>query len=57
MGGQGCLVGIIVGALLIGILQNEMIILNINRYWHTIAISFVLLLAIVVDYVRRRKQV
>jgi ABC-type xylose transport system permease subunit len=34
-----------------------MIILNINRYWHTIMISFVLLLAIVVDYVRRRKQV
>jgi ribose transport system permease protein len=57
MGGQGSLVGVIVGALLIGILQNEMIILNINPYWHTIVISLVLLLAIVVDYVRRRKRV
>ena len=57
MGGQGSLIGVIVGALLIGILQNEMIILNINPYWHTIVISFVLLLAIVVDYVRRRKRV
>jgi ribose transport system permease protein len=56
MGGQGSLVGVIIGALLIGILQNEMIILNINPYWHTIVISFVLLLAIVVDYLRRRRR-
>jgi len=57
MGGQGSLIGVVIGALLIGILQNEMIILNINPYWHTIVISFVLLLAIVVDYVRRRRRV
>jgi ribose transport system permease protein len=57
MGGQGSLIGVIIGALLIGILQNELIILNINPYWHTIVISFVLLLAIAVDYLRRRKQV
>jgi ribose transport system permease protein len=56
MGGQGSLIGVIIGALLIGILQNEMIILNINPYWHTIVISFVLLLAIAVDYLRRREQ-
>lgn len=56
MGGQGSLVGVVIGALLIGILQNEMIILNINPYWHTIVISFVLLLAIVVDYLRRRRR-
>jgi ribose transport system permease protein len=56
MGGQGSLIGVVVGSLLIGILQNEMIILNINPYWHTIVISFVLLVAIVVDYVRRRRR-
>jgi ribose transport system permease protein len=57
MGGQGSLVGVVIGALLIGILQNEMIILNINPYWHTIVISLVLLVAIAVDYLRRRRQV
>jgi ribose transport system permease protein len=56
MGGQGSLIGVVIGALLIGILQNEMIILNINPYWHTIVISFVLLLAISVDYLRRRRR-
>lgn len=57
MGGQGSLVGVVIGALLIGILQNEMIILNINPYWHTIVISLVLLLAISVDYLRRGRRV
>jgi ribose transport system permease protein len=56
MGGQGSLIGVIIGALLIGTLQNEMIILNINPYWHKIVISFVLLVAITVDYLRRRRR-
>jgi ribose transport system permease protein len=56
MGGQGSLIGVIIGTLLIGILQNEMIILNINPYWHKIVISFVLLIAITVDYLRRRRR-
>lgn len=56
MGGQGSLIGVLIGTLLIGILQNEMIILNINPYWHKIVISFVLLIAITVDYLRRRKR-
>jgi ribose transport system permease protein len=57
MGGQGSLIGVLIGTLLIGTLQNEMIILNINPYWHKIVISFVLLVAISVDYLRRRRRV
>jgi ribose transport system permease protein len=57
MGGQGSLIGVLIGTLLIGILQNEMIILNINPYWHKIVISFVLLIAITVDYLRRRRRI
>ncbi len=56
MGGQGSVLGILVGALLIGVLQNEMVMLNINPFWHRIVIGFVLLLAITFDYGRRRKR-
>jgi ribose transport system permease protein len=55
-GGEGSVLGILVGAALIGTLQNEMIMLNINPYWHKIVISLVLLLAITFDYVRRRRR-
>ncbi len=56
MGGQGSVLGILVGALLIGVLQNEMVMLNINPFWHRIVIGFVLLLAITFDYGRRRRR-
>jgi ribose transport system permease protein len=56
MGGQGNVVGILVGSALIGVLQNEMVMLNINPFWHKIVIGLVLLAAITFDYTRRRGQ-
>ena len=56
-GGQGGVIGILVGALLIGVLQNLLVMLNINPYWHKIVISLVLLAAITFDYARRRRRV
>jgi ribose transport system permease protein len=56
MGGQGSVIGILVGSLLIGVLQNEMVMLNINPFWHKIVIGLVLLAAISFDYMRRRRR-
>ena len=56
-GGQGGVIGILIGALLIGVLQNELVMLNVNPYWHKVVISLVLLAAITFDYARRRRQV
>jgi len=56
MGGQGSVIGILVGALLIAVLQNEMVMLNINPFWHKIVIGLVLLVAITFDYARRRRN-
>lgn len=55
MGGEGGVLGIIIGAMLMGTLQNAMVMLNVNPYWHRIVISMVLLVAITVDYMRRRR--
>jgi ribose transport system permease protein len=56
MGGEGKIFGILVGAALIGVVQNEMVMLNINPFWHKIVISLVLLVAITLDYARRRRE-
>ena len=56
MGGEGNIFGILIGAALIGVVQNEMVMLNINPFWHKIVISLVLLVAITLDYVRRRRR-
>jgi ribose transport system permease protein len=55
MGGEGNVFGILIGAALIGVVQNEMVMLNINPFWHKIVISLVLLVAITLDYARRRR--
>jgi ribose transport system permease protein len=57
MGGEGTVPGVIVGAMLIGVLQNEMVILKVDPYYHKIIIYSVLLTAITIDYVRRRRRV
>jgi ribose transport system permease protein len=54
-GGSGSVLGIAIGAVLIGILQNAMIMLNINPYYHKVVIGLVLLVAITFDYMRRRR--
>ena len=56
MGGEGSVLGMVIGATLIATLQNEMVMVNINPYWHKIVISMVLLLAVTFDYVRRRRR-
>jgi ribose transport system permease protein len=56
MGGEGNVLGAIVGAMLIGVLQNEMVILKINPYWHSIVIYMVLAIAITVDYSQRMRR-
>jgi ribose transport system permease protein len=57
MGGQGGVIGIVLGALLMGTLQNLLVMVNVNPYWHKVVISLVLLAAITVDYARRRQRV
>lgn len=56
MGGEGNVLGAIIGAMLIGLLQNEMVILRINPYWHSIVIYLVLAVAITVDYAQRGRR-
>ncbi|WP_119071268.1 ABC transporter permease [Aggregatilinea lenta] len=56
MGGEGTIPGVVVGAMLIGVLQNEMVILRIDPYYHKIIIYSVLLIAITIDYARRRRR-
>jgi ribose/xylose/arabinose/galactoside ABC-type transport system permease subunit len=54
MGGRGSIVGTFFGALLIGLLDNAMNLLGINSYLQFIVLGAVILLAVVVDELRKR---
>lgn len=53
MGGEGTVPGVLIGAALIGVLQNLMVILKIDPYLHKIVIYSVLAFAITFAYARQ----
>jgi ribose transport system permease protein len=54
MGGRGTIVGTFFGALLIGVLNNVMNLINIESYTQQIVLGVVILLAVVLDELRKR---
>jgi len=54
MGGRGSIVGTFFGALLIGVLYNVMNLLGIESYTQKIVLGAVILLAVVLDELRKR---
>jgi ribose transport system permease protein len=55
-GGQGSIVGVFIGAMIMAALQNAMIILEVSPYWQQIVLGIVLLIAITFDVVRRNHR-
>ena len=53
-GGQGTVLGTIFGALLMAVLANGIVLMNVSGYWERVIIGVVVLVAILVDLVRRR---
>jgi len=56
MGGQGSIMGAFIGAMIIGVLSNAMIILKVSPYWQQVVLGIVLLIAITFDMWRRRRR-
>ncbi len=59
-GGSGTLGGTLIGALIIGVMNNGLNLLGVNSYWQEIAKGFIILLAIFIDIVKheyRKKPV
>jgi len=56
-GGEGSMVGVLLGAMLLQILRSGFVSLGFSAYWQTVAIGAMILAAILWDYWRRRKAV
>ncbi len=54
-GGEGTIAGSLLGALLIGLVQNGAVLLNINTYWQSVILGALIWLAVLFDQARRRR--
>lgn len=52
LGGQGGIVGTIVGAALTGVISNAIVLLGVSSYWENVIIGIVVLIAVTIDRVR-----
>ena len=57
MGGKGRIMGTLIGALIIGFLNNALNLLDVSAYYQTIAKSVVILVAVLADNLLARKKV
>jgi len=54
-GGKGSIVGALVGALLLGTLNNGMVMLDIQSFWQDVIIGFVLIFAVTLDIIKNKR--
>ena len=54
-GGKGSIIGTFIGAMLIAVLRNGLNLLNIGSYVQQVIVGAVILLAVMVDQLRRRR--
>ncbi len=56
MGGIGTIFGTLLGAIMMGVIQNGMTLLRISIYWQNIVIGAIIILAVTIDVLRRKKM-
>lgn len=54
-GGSGGPVGAVIGALLIEVIRNGLVLARINAYWQIVLVGVIIILAILVDKLRTRR--
>ena len=55
-GGKGTVLGTVMGALIIGVLNNGLVLLNVTPFWQQVVKGAVILLAVIIDKLGERKD-
>ena len=55
-GGRGTVMGTVLGAIIIGVLNNGLVLLNVSPFWQQVIKGMVILLAVIVDKSNKRED-
>ena len=55
-GGEGTVSGTVLGVLILGVLNNGLVLLNVNTFWQEVVRGTVIILAVAVDEFRKRRR-
>ena len=55
-GGRGSVLGTVLGAIIIGVLNNGLVLLNISPFWQQVVKGFVILIAVIIDKANSKNE-
>jgi ribose transport system permease protein len=55
MGGEGTILGTIIGAFIMGVLKNGLNLMNVSQFWQMVAMGLVVIGAVYLDTARKKK--
>jgi ribose transport system permease protein len=55
-GGRGSVLGTVLGAVIIGVLNNGLVLLNVSPFWQQVVKGFVILIAVVIDKANTKNE-
>lgn len=55
-GGKGTIIGSLIGAVIMGVLRNGLVMLDVNAYWQKVVIGSVIMGAVTMDMLRNKKS-
>ncbi|MBN2050613.1 MAG: ABC transporter permease [Spirochaetales bacterium] len=56
-GGGGSVIGVLIGASIIGVIQNGLVLMKVSSYWQTLIIGSIIIFAAVVDKLKARRGI
>jgi ribose/xylose/arabinose/galactoside ABC-type transport system permease subunit len=54
MGGAGSVLGVLIGAAIMGVIQNGLVLMKVSAYWQTLIIGGIIVLAATLDRLKNR---
>jgi len=54
-GGKGSIMGTVIGASIIGVLNNGLVLLNVSPFWQQVIKGLVILLAVIIDKIQKKE--
>lgn len=56
MGGEGSVFGVLIGAIIMGVIRQGLVLMKVDTYWQQLIIGAIIVLAAVIDVVRSRRR-
>ena len=56
VGGEGGVIGSVLGAIVMSVIRNGMVMLRVSTYWQQVVLGIIVIVAVIIDLIRKRME-